>query len=249
MRVKCIVEYNGSKFNGWQRQNKELNNHFPVTIQGEIEDILTKFYKEKIFIHGSSRTDAGVHAVEQVFHFDNSGIIPIENIKKILNKNLSPYIRIKSVELVDDKFHSRYDVMDKTYKYIVNIGKYNVYNFDTEFQYCKPINFELVDAAINIISGKNDFKAFMASGSDKVNTIRTINYIKYIIEDEKVIFYINADGFLYNMVRIIIGVFINLSEKVYKIDDLKIGLIQGDRKKFKYTAPANGLYLYKINFK
>lgn len=250
MRYKCKCEYDGFSYCGWQRQSEFVENKYAISkrsIQRTIENSLKKLYNGRnISIQGSSRTDAGVHAVCQVFHYDTDIEIPLEKIKYALNKILPEDIRVSEIAIVDDKFHSRYNTKYKSYTYSINTGEYNVFKSKYMYQYCKEIDLNLIQKSFKIFMQKRDFKALMASGSDKINTVREIYSINYDCVDNKIVFKITADGFLYHMVRIMIGSFIRLNEGQISVDDIEEALKFGHRDVFRYTAPPNGLCLSEV---
>lgn len=250
MRYKCVCTYDGYNYCGWQRQKVSLHSDNRVySIQYTIERALSKLYASDIKVHASSRTDSGVHALHQVFHYDVGIEIPIKNLLLAVNNLLPLDIRILSVELVEDSFHARYNTKSKTYKYLINTGKYNVFSSKYIYQYCKNLDLKIIEQSIPFFVKRLDFKALMASGSDKVNSIREIKNIDYeIVNDNLVSFEIKADGFLYHMVRIIIGSFIRLSNSEISLTEMEEALIKGDRNIFKFTAPSNGLYLIDIEY-
>lgn len=249
MRYKCVCSYDGRAYCGWQRQGVEENSvFFKRSIQSVLEESISKLYRENIQIQGSSRTDAGVHALAQVFHFDTKIEIPIKNIIKALNKLLPSDIMINYMELVEDDFHCRYDVIEKTYRYVVNTGVKNVFSVHYEYQYGRALELSRLEQMIPLFLGKKDYKALMASGSDKTSSIREIKSLKICSEGDKVIFEITADGFLYHMVRIIVGAFLTYNEGKYSIHDFERALLEKNRKVFSKIVPACGLYLCDIKY-
>lgn len=249
MRYKCICSYDGRAYCGWQRQKEEKGSPYAKrAIQSVLEEAISKLFRESIQIQGSSRTDAGVHALCQVFHFDVEIEIPIKNMLKALNKLLPNDIMINYIELVKDEFHCRYDVVEKTYRYVVNTGRKNVFSVYYEYQYEKELDVEVLEKLIPLFLGKKDYGALMASGSDKTSSIRTIKSLRIWKEQEKVFFEITADGFLYHMVRIIVGAFLSYNEGRYNISEFEKALSDKNRKVFSKTVPACGLYLFDIRY-
>lgn len=245
MRYRGVCSYDGRMYCGWQRQGDErkLLCH---SVQYKLEEALKKLYKGEVLIQGASRTDSGVHAMMQMFHYDVDLEIPRENIVKALNKLLPDDIIISLVEPCSNQFHCRYDVVQKTYRYTINTGEYDVFKAYYEYQYGFPIDVNLVREAFPLFLKKFDFRALMASGSDKVDCVREIKSFEVFQEGERVVFEITADGFLYHMVRIIIGALLNLNERKLTLEEIKRGISEYDRQVFKRTAPACGLCLWKI---
>lgn len=156
--IKLVIEYDGSGFNGWQKQPNKLN------IQGEIESVIENITKEKIELVASGRTDAGVHAIGQVANFKTSSNIPIEKIPIAINSQVKNSIRIKSAEEVNERFHSRYNCKRKTYRYIIDNSKYGSSIF-RNMTYHMPIklNIKEMRKAVKYFIGEHDFKAFKSS--------------------------------------------------------------------------------------
>lgn len=243
MRYKCVCQYDGREFFGWQRQPRVR------TVQLEIEKVLQGVYGVQIAIHGASRTDKGVHATEQVFHYDTDILIPFDKLKGILNRQLPADIAISDVESVTEDFHSRFSCIGKTYIYKLDmLNTKSVFNASYVYLYGNQIDLDLVRNIAQCFIGTHDFKGFMASGSDKENTIRTIYSIDFSISGSCLEMRISGSGFLYNMVRIIIGTLINVSEGKLTIAEVKRGLTSGNRQVFKRTAPACGLYLVETRY-
>ncbi len=244
MRYKCTCCYNGTNYSGSQRQNNAK------TVQGEIERALAKVYNQSITIHPASRTDKGVHAIEQVFHYDSTVDIDTAKLARVINRQLPDDIRIVKAEIVSDSFHARYDVIAKTYHYILSTAeRYNVFNKDICYQYNQPFDIKKATALSEHFLGVHDFKAFMAAGSDKQNTIRTIYDIIFEQADNQVTMQMSGDGFLYHMVRIMMGLFLDYAEGNKTETEILKQFAAGNRRYFKRTAPACGLYLANIRYK
>ena len=157
--IKLVIEYDGKDFNGWQKQPNKLN------IQGEIERAIFDLTGEEVNLIASGRTDAGVHALNQVANFKiNSDRIPIEKFSVAINSKLKNSIRIKKAELVEERFHSRYSVHSKTYRYIINNSEYGTAIY-REFEYNFPVKLDIekMKKAVEFFKGEHDFKAFKAS--------------------------------------------------------------------------------------
>jgi tRNA pseudouridine38-40 synthase len=243
MRYRCVCQYDGRCYSGWQRQPRDK------TVQGEIEKALKAIFGVPITIHSASRTDSGVHALMQVFHFDTEIFIPQERLLSVINRRLPLDVAISHVERVPDDFHSRYDCIGKTYVYKTELSpQRNVFSSSYAYHYGKPINLELIRLAAHVLIGTHDFKGFMASGSDKENTVRTLYTIDFIQKETVLEMRISGDGFLYNMVRIIMGALLNVSEGRLTVAELEIALVNGDRQKLRRTAPSSGLYLVETRY-
>lgn len=245
--IKLTIEYDGTHYGGWQKQN---NNS---TIQEEIQKAISKITNEDINLIGSSRTDAGVHARGMVANFKTESKVPPEKFREAINTKLPDDIGIIKSEEVPLDFHARYDSKGKTYCYtIINrlekvaISKNYVYHVKDK------LDIELMKKSCEYFVGKHDFKAFKTSGSSVKTSIRTISdlHIETFNSEygTKIMFYITADGFLYNMVRIIVGTVVDVGRG--KIKESIIGDIikSGDRNKAGHCAPASGLTLLKVYY-
>jgi tRNA pseudouridine38-40 synthase len=241
MRYKVVIQYDGSMYYGFQIQP----NH--ITIQGEIEKALSTIYKESIKIIAASRTDALVHAKHQVFHYDASIIIPCEKLKDIINKQLPKDIYVKQVCEVDTSFHARYDVLTKEYRYIISKKEYNP--FDQRFMVFRDESFDtkqMIEASRCLI-GEHDFKSFAKQGDEK-NTIRHIYSIDILTTEDQMIFSIVGNGFLHNMVRIMVGTLLEVGLNHLSPSEVKSILDEKNRVYAPFIAPPQGLYLWNITY-
>lgn len=242
IRYKTIVSYNGSNYHGWAKQTNT-----DKTIQEIIENALEKIYGYKIKIFASGRTDAGVHALQQVFHFDvKEQIIPVNKIAEVIN-NLLPYdIHVVQIKKTNLNFNARYDVKMKHYQYKINIGKYNSINASTIYQYNKQINLKLLKNVLNKFVGKHDFSSFCTEIKEDSN--REIFKVKMSKTKDIVSIDLYGNGFLRSMVRMIVGTLLAINEQ--KISSQQIDFLFETPKKGASTfkAPSCGLYLYKVKY-
>lgn len=241
--VKLTIEYDGTNYCGWQKQNNEK------TIQEEIEKAIYKAVGEVVEVIGSSRTDAGVHARGMVANFKTNATIPFDRFKYAINDKLPDDIAIIESEEVSEDFHARYDSKGKTYCYsIINrqqkpaIGRNYVYHFKWD------LDIEKMREACKHFIGKHDFKAFRSLGSSVKTTERTIKELYIESEGEKINIFITADGFLYNMVRIIVGTLVEVGLGKIKPEKIIDIIQQGKRENAGKTFPPNGLYLLKVMY-
>lgn len=241
--IKIEIEYNGKGFHGWQRLPRLK------TVQGEIEKTLTEITGENIKIIGSGRTDAGVHALGQVANFRTNCNIPLNILLEILNLKLDSKIKIKNIEEVSNKFHSRYSLKAKTYRYVINNNS-NISPIFNEYEYFvnKKLNIYLMRKAASFLIGTHDFKAFKTPQMIKKNTIRTIYDIKIYYSDSRIFIEITGNGFLYNMVRIIAGTLIDVGLGKIKVSQIPLILDSKNRELSGETLPANALYLLKVRY-
>ena len=239
--IKLILEYDGTNYSGWQRQKNS------ITIQQKIEEAIFKLTKEKVELIGSSRTDSGVHAKGFVANFKTNSTIPGEKFREALTSKLPDDIVIIKSEEVDENFHSRYSSIGKTYCYtILNRRVPSAINRNYSYFYRGKLNVDAMKEACNHFIGKHDFKGFRSLGSSVKTSIRTITELYIESKDDYINIYISADGFLYNMVRIIVGTLIFVGTG--KINHLEIPEIikSGDRKKAGKCVPPTGLFLEKV---
>lgn len=241
--IKLIIEYDGKGFNGWQKQPDRLN------IQGEIEKAIEEITGEKVDLTASGRTDAGVHSLGQTANFKTDSKIPTEKFAKAINSRLKKSIVIKSAEEVNEKFHSRYSVKSKTYRYIINNSENGTAIYrGLEYHVPMKLDYEKMNEAIKYFIGEHDFKAFKASGTSSKSSVRKILDGSVRKEGERVIIEVTGTGFLYNMVRIISGTLLDVGLGKIKPEDIPSIIESKDRTKAGKTLPAHGLYLLQVNY-
>lgn len=241
--IKLIIEYDGKGFNGWQKQPDKLN------IQGEIEKAIEEITGEKVDLTASGRTDAGVHSLGQTANFKTNSNIPIEKFAKAINSQLKKSIVIKSAEEVDERFHSRYSVKSKTYRYIINNSENGTAIYrGLEYHISNPLDYKKMNEAIKYLIGEHDFKAFKASGTSSKSSVRKILDGEVRKEGERVIIEITGTGFLYNMVRIISGTLLEVGLGKLEPSDITKIIESKERQNAGKTLPAHGLYLLKVEY-
>lgn len=244
---KCTTAYEGTRYNGWQKQGNTNN-----TIQGKIEEILTKMLEEPVEITASGRTDAGVHALGQVFHFHISKeISSTEEFLTDINGYLPKDIRILSIETCPDRFHARLSAERKTYQYRIDTSSYgNLFLRNTTHHISTPLDIAAIRKGAGYLLGTHDFKSFCSSKRMKKSSIRTIYDIQ-IEEDplhQLLLFTFTGNGFLYNMVRILSGTLIEIGLGLRTPEDIP-DMIEGrDRSLAGHTAPAKGLFLVHVSY-
>ncbi|MDD5014617.1 MAG: tRNA pseudouridine(38-40) synthase TruA [Atribacterota bacterium] len=247
INIKLTIEYEGTKYYGWQRQKVFLS------IQGILEEKISQITQEKISLNGSGRTDAGVHALGQVANYKTNSSIPVMELPFILNRMLPLDIRIKKAEKVDNNFHARYSAVSKIYHYyVLNCNQNNNYLpiFLKNYVYCvyKNINLEEMKKASKFLQGKHDFTSFACSGSRIENWVRTIKNIDIIKKGNIFCFHLEADAFLYKMVRNIVGTLLEVGDGKINYLDIKRILEAKNRKMAGKTVPAKGLFLMKVKY-
>lgn len=241
--VKLTIAYNGTNYSGWQRQSNAR------TVQGEIERKLRLITKQEIEIHGSGRTDAGVHALGQIASFKSNLSIPINRIAFALNNALPLDIVIKSVEEVDMDFHARYSAKGKKYIYkIYNDSIRNPMYVNHSYFVNGNIDIRKIRESSKYFIGEHDFRGFMSSRSNVKNTIRTIYSIDIYKEENFIILEYKGNGFLYNMVRIITGTLLDAALSKINIENLDYIIKSRDRRNARHKAPPQGLYLGEVYY-
>ena len=243
MKFKVRVQYDGSQFSGWQKQS---NNR---SVQEEIEKALLKINKKNIQIHGSGRTDAGVHALAQVFHFESDLNMTASNWKQALNSIISKDMIILSVVHSKDEFHARYHALSKTYEYKINMGDYDPFNRNYEFQYNKQLDVEKMKKTLRIFIGTHDFTSFNATEVKILeNQMRTIESFDLKQTGEHLSFTIKGNGFLRYMVRMIIAACVEVGKGKKSVEDIKDILERRDKEAFARNIDPRGLYLVEVDY-
>lgn len=238
---KIIVQYDGSKYNGWQRQGNTKN-----TIQERFENVLFEMCGAKTEIFASGRTDAGVHAEAQVVNFKCDVAMTTDEILNYLNKYLPQDIRVTDIEEANERFHSRLNAVSKTYEYKIAITKPDVFIRKYVYWADSTPNIDMMRNAAKELCGSHDFKGFSSVGRTKKSTIRTINSIDITEEKGIVSITINGDGFLYNMVRIITGTLFEIGTGNKDISVIQKVFETKERQYAGITLPACGLKLIKV---
>lgn len=228
---------------GWQKQPNKLN------IQGEIERAIEAITGEQVDLTASGRTDAGVHALAQVANFKTNSTLPIEKFAVAINSKLKKSIRIQKAEEVEERFHSRYNCKQKTYRYIINNGEQGsaIYR-NLEYYVPVKLNVEEMKKAIKYFEGEHDFKGFKASGTSSKSSVRNIYKTNIIEEGERIKIELTGNGFLYNMVRIISGTLVDVGLGKIKPEEIPSIIESKDRKKAGKTLPPYALYLVKVEY-
>lgn len=242
--IKMMIKYEGSKYRGWQRLGDT-----DLTIQGKIENVLSKMTEEKIEIIGSGRTDAGVHALGQIANFKTNSQMPIDRIREYLYKYLPEDIVIESLEEVDERFHARYNAVSKTYIYKIWNYKYHDPFLRKQFMHIPgKLNIAAMQEAANYLIGEHDFSSFTTLKSKKKSKVREIHSIEIIKKDKNVYIIVNGNGFMHNMVRIIVGTLLEVGQNKMKANDVKYILTKKDRQLAGPTVTAQGLYLSEVKY-
>ncbi|UOQ83943.1 tRNA pseudouridine(38-40) synthase TruA [Gracilibacillus salinarum] len=246
MRLKAIIQYDGTNFSGYQIQPNGR------TVQGKLEAVLAKMHKgEHIRVTASGRTDQGVHAVGQTIHFDTSLTIPVANWLKALNTMLPDDIEVKDIAEASADFHARFDVREKEYRYVIlNTNERDLFKRHYCHHVPQPLQLERMQQAAKYLVGTHDFSSFCAANNNvKGDKIRTITGIS--IEQDaanQIIIKVRGTGFLYNMVRIITGTLLEVGLGDREPENVEEIISSLDRSKAGKTAPPQGLYLWDVDY-
>lgn len=242
-RLIITIRYDGSRYHGWQVQSNA------VTVQQVFQDAVEKVFKSRLDVKGCSRTDAGVHADMYVLSLDTDLDISCCGVIAALNARLPKDIAVTDCAEGTFDFHPRYSCVSKEYEYrLWNGSVRNPFLSDYAYYYRYPIDADYLNAQAQAFVGTYDYSAFCSSKSDVEDTVRTVTSFSVRRQGDMVIFNVEADGFLYNMVRIMVGTLIFVSEGKIKENELKDIILSGDRRRAGKTAPPQGLYLNKVNY-
>lgn len=242
-RVRLTVAYDGTNYHGWQVQNNG------ITIESELNRCLSALFGERIQVIGASRTDAGVHALGNVAVFDTESRMPAEKMSYALNQRLPEDIRIQRSEEVALTWHPRKCESRKTYEYRIYRGEFPmpVRRLYSYFTY-HALNVDDVRRAARILEGEHDFRSFCRTGSQAESTVRTIYSAEVEEQGEELVIRVCGNGFLYNMVRIIVGTLMEVGQGKRRPEDVAAVLRALDRSAAGPTAPAHGLTLVRYEF-
>ena len=254
--ILLTISYDGTDFCGWQRQDDKDGGEANRTVQGEIEKALEKLHKEKITLYGSGRTDSGVHALGQAANFYTTiDSIPAQNFVRALNAFLPDDVRILESCEVDEDFNARKSATSRMYRYFISLGEAVCAN-NARYSWFVPNyepNLERLNKYCECLKYEIDCASFAASGDDSVSTNRYIDGARFFMQKdiwggELLVFEIEANAFLWKMVRTLTGTLVNLDKTDASEDSMKKILDSHDRTKAGVTAPPTGLFLYKIKF-
>ena len=243
MRYRVELDYIGTDFCGWQIQPERR------TVQGELETALFRLTGETVSVTGSGRTDAGVHALKQTAHFDLSKEWETARLSGGLNHFLPSAVRVQSVSLASADFHARFDCVEKSYVYLMYRAPERAVFADRAYVVDENIDVSRMDEAAKLFVGEKDFSAFMAGGSDVKTTVRKVTRASVGERGGFIVFEVAANGFLYNMVRIMTAVLEAVGRGRLAPCDVEPIMESGDRSRIKGIAPSCGLYLKSQTYK
>ncbi|AIO18840.1 tRNA pseudouridine synthase A [Candidatus Izimaplasma bacterium HR1] len=240
---KMTISYDGTHYKGWQRLKNDEK-----SIQFKIERVLSELYKSEIKIIGSGRTDAGVHALCQIANFHAENAYSTEEIYRYVNHYLPEDIAVSNIEIMDEQFHSRFNVSEKHYQYKIWNGIHSsVFERKNSYWVKDSLNISKMREASKLLIGKHNFLGF-SSKSKKKNTIKDIYNINISSEGSMISIDIFGEGFLYNMVRIIVGTLIEIGQSKKDIDVIQQIFSSGIREEAGFTVPGKGLCLVNVTY-
>jgi len=242
-RWKCVCAYDGTAFAGWQSQAGGR------AIQDIIEARLEEIFKRPVRIHGSGRTDAGVHARGQIFHFDAAWRHDPEKMRTAFRIGLPAAIQIRSVRAVRAGFHARFDATGKRYEYHLHLGEADPFVRPFCWPVFRPLDLAAMQAAAAVLQGRHDFRAFTAlNGTERPDTVRDLRRLEVDRRGRRIRVTAEADGFLYKMVRSLVGALVAVGEG--KLTPAGLGALLRERTRTApiQTAPASGLFLVRVYY-
>lgn len=244
VNVKLTIAYEGTEFSGYQRQGKGER-----TVQGELEKAIQRLTGTAPKLIAAGRTDAGVHAKGQVVNFTTGSPIPISRWPTALNSCLPPDLIVWQAEEVPLSFHARFGAKTKTYQYIVSRRQWpDPFLRRFSYHYPRPLRVEPIRAASAFLVGEHDFKGFSAAGSSVATTVRRLDRVEVTEEGEEICFTLTGNGFLYKMVRNIVGTLLLIGEGKADPGLVRTILTKGDRQAAGPTAPPHGLTLMAVEY-
>ncbi len=241
--IKLTIEYDGTQYHGWQVQPNG------ITIQEVLEKKIEMMTRQSVRLIGSGRTDAGVHALGQVAHFQTDSAIPVEGFRRGLNSLLPPDITIISAEEADSRFHAQYGAQRKTYLYLI-LNRENPSALYRNFAWHIPgsLSMASMEEASACLVGKKDFTSFQGANTDTEDPVREVFRAAWSRKKDFLRFQIEADGFLKHMVRNVVGTLVDVGKGKISPQDYGRILDSRDRRQAGMTAPARGLYLVEVAY-
>ncbi|MBQ8137701.1 MAG: tRNA pseudouridine(38-40) synthase TruA [Clostridia bacterium] len=242
MRYFTVIAYDGTRYRGWQRQGNTGD-----TVSARLEAVLSKLDGDEVTVEGAGRTDAGVHAMGQGCTFTLHGDHAPEGVEAYLNEYLPEDIAVLSCEAVQPRFHARLSSVGKVYRYEIRLSKApDVFRRKYQWHLGKPLDVGSMERAAKLLCGTHDYKAFCTAAPKKRSTVRTVRSITFCEEGGTLVITFCGDGFLYNMVRIMVGTLVAVGRHELDAEAVQEILLSGDRAKAGPTAPAQGLCLMRV---
>lgn len=244
MNYKLTIQYDGTRYDGWQKQGNTDN-----TVQGKLEGVLSRLAGTPVEVHGAGRTDAGVHALGQTASVKLPGGRPAEEVLACLNRYLPEDIAVTAAEEADERFHARLSAKGKVYQYRVRMGSVpDVFRRKYQYRVEEPLDVEAMGRAAALLCGTHDFRSFCANKRYRKSTVRTVTSIEVKADGANLSLTFHGDGFLYNMVRILTGTLLEVGLGERKAEDMPAILAALDRARAGKTAPAQGLTLLRVEY-
>lgn len=243
--LKLVVSYDGRRYHGWQRQLPGVD-----TVQERLEHAAMRVLLHPITVHGAGRTDAGVHAEGQVANIHTTNLtVPLAGMRKALNSRLPSDIVVRSITLAPDDFHASRSAVGKTYRYRLFVGPQRpVGDADRVWWYWRPLDADRMrEAAVRLI-GQHDFRGLASSAEDRETTVRTIYRCDVSEQGDEIHVAVTGDGFLYNMVRNIVGTLVEIGRGHWQADRIETILATRDRREAGPTAPPDGLSMMCVYY-
>jgi tRNA pseudouridine38-40 synthase len=241
--LKLTIAYDGTRFVGWQRQAQG------ESIQGLIEEALSRLEGGAVTVHGAGRTDAGVHAEGQVASAHVTVAHDAATVQRAINAQLPPEIRVVAAEDAPTTFHARFSARAKSYRYqIANVAVASPFTRVFAWHVPEPLDLAAMRQGAAALVGTHDFSAFQSSGSGVSATVRTVTRSEFVERDDLLAYEVDGDGFLRHMVRAIVGTLVEIGRGRRPSDDVRALLVGGSRAQAGATAPAHGLVLVKVEY-
>lgn len=242
-RYKATVSYDGTHFLGWQKQDQGR------TVQTEIQKVLSQLLDTEIVVQSSGRTDAGVHAIGQVFHFDAKKELDIDKFRYALNRLLPDDIHVTEITKAAEDFHARYGAKAKHYRYLINTGEASPFYGHYRYELKRPLDEARVRSAAELFVGTHDFRNFTSKEEDGAGYVREIFSIGIEVKDGVFVFDFIGNGFMRYQVRMMIGVLVAIGLGQEEVDFVTRKMTDTKpRHTVRYKAPAQGLYLVSVSY-
>ena len=242
MNYKLTLQYDGGRYDGWQRQGNTAN-----TIQAKLEDVLSRLAGERVEVHGAGRTDAGVHALGQTASVRLPGERPAAEVMAYANRYLPEDIAVTAAETADGRFHARLSAKGKVYRYRLRLGAVpDVFARKYQYRVEEPLDLDAMARAAELLCGRHDYRSFCANKRYKKSTVRTVTAIELARHGDELTLTFRGEGFLYNMVRILTGTLLEVGLGKRPAEDMPAVLAARDRAAAGFTAPAQGLTLVEV---
>ncbi len=243
-RYKLTIEYDGTHFCGWQRQQEH------PSVQQTIEEAIQKFCGETVTLHVAGRTDAGVHARANVAHVDIAKETDANTVRDAINFHVKPHrVVIRETEAVSDEFHARFNAVARSYKYrVLNRRPPPALDIDHAWHIAKPLDVDAMQRAADLLIGHHDFSTFRAKDCQSNSPLKTMERFEISRDDENIVFFTRARSFLYHQVRNMVGTLGLVGSGQWTLDDFKTAFAAHDRTKGGPTAPPQGLVFWEVSY-